>query len=145
MNKMSESKSLYASAAEVEAVVRNFEDCTTPAEEFKHHAHLTVALCYLSRLSMADATARMRESLFRFLDHYKEHGYNETITIFWLKAVRSFLDGQTEARNLTELANELAATYRDSRLIFDYYSKELLASKEAKHGWVEPDLHSLDF
>jgi hypothetical protein len=145
MTKTNESKSLYANAAEVEAVVRNFEACATPPEEFKHHAHLTVALWYLSRLSMTDATARMRESLFRFLDHHKEQGYNETITIFWLKVVRNFLDGQPETRNLTELANELAATYGDSRLIFDYYSKGLLASKEAKHRWVEPDVRSLDF
>jgi len=142
---MDESKSLYANAAEVESVVRNFEACTTPPEEFKHHAHLTVALWYLSRLSMTDATALMRESLFRFLDYHKEHGYNETITVFWLKVVRNFLDGQPETRNLTGLANEMAATYGDSRLIFDYYSKELLASKEAKHGWVEPDVRSLDF
>jgi hypothetical protein len=144
MTKGNESKSLYASAAEVESVVRNFEDCTTQPSDFKHHAHLTVALWYLSRLSMADATARMRESLFRFLNHYKEHGYNETITVFWLKVVRNFLDNQPEARDLAELSNELAATYRDSRLIFDYYSKELLASKEAKEGWIEPDMKPLD-
>ena len=145
---MNEQKSLYQSADEVESVVRNFEACTTLPSEFTHEAHLTVALWYLSRLSIQDATGRMRASLFRFLDHYKERGYNETITIFWLKLVQSFLAGTTKtsaSRSMTELANELTANYNNSRLIYDYYSKELLATDEAKDSWVEPDLRPLDF
>ena len=143
---MNEPKSLYQSAETVESVVRDFEACTTLPSEFTHQAHLTVALWYLSRLSMTDATERMRASLFRFLDHYKERGYNETITVFWLKLVQNFLaDTTTASRSMTELANELTATYNNSRLIFDYYSKELLASEEAKDNWVEPDLRPLDF
>lgn len=143
---MNEPKNLYQSADEVESVVRNFEAFTTLPSEFIHQAHLTVALWYLSRLSMTDATERMRDGLFRFLNHYGERGYNETITLFWLKVVRNFLAGTTKAsRSMTELANELTATYNNSRLIFDYYSKELLASEEAKDNWVEPNLRPLDF
>ena len=139
-------KSLYQSADEVESVVRDFEACTTLPSEFTHQAHLTVALWYLSRLSVTEAAERMREGLFRFLNHYGERGYNETITIFWLKVVQSFLAGTTSAsRSMTELANELTADYNNSRLIYDYYSKELLASEEAKDNWVEPDLRPLDF
>jgi hypothetical protein len=96
---------------------------------------------------MASATERMRAGLFRFLAHYKERGYNETITVFWLRVVRHFMEEASagEGRSMTEQANELTATYRDSRLIYDYYSKELLSTEEAKVGWVEPDLRSLDF
>lgn len=143
---MNEPENLYRNAYEVESVVRNFEACTTPPAEFTHEAHLTVALWYLSRLSLTDATERMRDGLFRFLNHYNERGYNETITVFWLKVVRNFLAGTTNSsRSITEIANELAATYNNSRLVFDYYSKELLASEEAKDKWVEPDLRPLDF
>lgn len=142
---MTKRKCLYGSAAEVEAVVRKFEACAISPSDFKHHAHLTVALWYLWRLSMTDATARMRESLFRFLKHHGAQGYNETITIFWLRVVRNFLDDQSPSHNLMEMANELTATYQDSRLIFDYYSKELLATQEARDGWIEPDLQPLDF
>ncbi len=143
---MNEPENLYRNADEVWVVVGNFEACTTLPAEFTHEAHLTVALWYLSRLSMMDATERMRDGLFRFLNHYNERGYNETITVFWLKLVQSFLAGKTNSsRSITEMANELAATYNNSRLIFDYYSKELLASEEAKDNWVEPDLRPLDF
>ena len=146
---MNEPKNLYQSADEIWAVVRNFEACTTLPAEFTHEAHLTVALWYLSRLSVTDATERMRDHLFRFLNHYGERGYNETITVFWLKAVRNFLASTTTtssaSRSMTEMANELTATYNNSRLIFDYYSKELLASEEASDNWVEPDLRPLDF
>jgi hypothetical protein len=116
---MNEQNNLYRSADEVESVVRDFEACTTLPSEFTHQAHLTVALWYLSRLSIQDATERMRKGLFRFLDHYKERGYNETITVFWLKLVHSFLAGTintSASRSLTELANELTANYNNSRL-----------------------------
>jgi len=143
---MNEPQNLYRNADEVESVVRNFEACTTLPAEFTHEAHLTFALLYLSRLSLTDATERMRDGLFRFLNHYNERGYNETITVFWLRLVQSFLAGTNNAsRPMTELANELAANYNNSRLVFDYYSKELLASEEAKDSWVEPDLRPLDF
>jgi hypothetical protein len=142
---MSQSKRIYESADEVEAVVRGFEACTTSPSEFSHQAHLTVALWYLTRLTTEEATARMRESLLRFINHHGEQGYNETITIFWLKVVGKFLDAAPTRSSLTELANELTGTYNNSRLIFDYYSKELLSSPEAKLYCAEPDLRPLDF
>jgi len=143
---MTDPKLIYHNADEVEAIVRGLEACTIGPAEFKHQAHLTVALWYLSRLSHAEASARMRESLFRFINHHGEQGYNETMTIFWLKLVGRFLDRVQPGRgSIAELANELALTYRDSRLIFDYYSRELISSPAAREGWVEPDLKPLDF
>ncbi|HEV2913608.1 MAG TPA: hypothetical protein VGX92_10035 [Pyrinomonadaceae bacterium] len=142
---MAESKSIYESASEVEAIVRGFEACSIPPSEFKHRAHLTVALWYLKRLPSAEATASMRASLFRFINHHGAQGYNETLTIFWLRLVRRFLDDAPPASSILELANLLTATYGDSRLVFDYYSRELLSSPEAKASWVEPDLKALDF
>jgi hypothetical protein len=142
---MTGSKNIYVNEDEVEAVVRGFEACTTPPTDFKHHSHLTVALWYLRRLGMKEATAHMRESLFRFINHHGAQGYNETITIFWLRLVGRFLDGRPPESSMLELANELTDAYKDSRLIFEYYSRELLSSPEAKARWVEPDLRPLDF
>jgi hypothetical protein len=142
---MTDAQNPYASADEVETVVRGFEACTTKPSEFTHGAHLTVALWYLSGLTLAEATERMRAGLLRFLNHYGEQGYNETITIFWLRLAQRFLDDAPRESPIHELANLLMATRNNSRLVYDYYSKELLSSTEAKAQWVEPDLRPLDF
>jgi hypothetical protein len=147
---MSGSNDFYGSDKEIEAIVHGFESCEMPDSDFGHRAHMMVALSYLhlSQLSVAEAAERMRIGLYRFLDYYgnDRQKYNETITLFWIKLVRAFLNrAGTTARPLAALANSLAASYPDSRLIYDYYSKELLSSNEARTSWVEPDLKPLDF
>ena len=133
----------------VEAVVRGFENCTTLDSEFDHLGHLIVALSYLhcSRLTVPEATKRMRGALYRFLDHHghDRQKYNETITLFWIRLVRGFLDRTDTSRQVCEIANEMTESYGRSRIIYDYYSKERLSSEEARDGWVEPDLKPLDF
>ncbi len=142
-------RKLYGSEEELEAVVRGFESCATPPAEFTHAAHLVVALCYLrgSRLAIAQAAARMRDGLYRYLDHngVDRQKYNETITLFWLKRVRGFLDRADTTRTTTDLANEMLELCGNATLVNDYYSKERLFSEEARAAWVEPDLKPIDF
>lgn len=138
---------LYRDDKDVEEVVRLFESCEFPPDEFNQRPHLTVALCYLLRSSDSDALERMRLNLARYI---KAHGitptlYHETITIFWLKRVRAFIERAGSGRTLAELANELLQECSDSRLVFLYFSKELIDSDSARRGWVEPDLSRLDF
>lgn len=144
---MSDGKRLYVSDAEVEEIVRRFESCEFPPDEFNHRPHLTVALCYLLRASDSEALRRLRLRLARYI---KAHGitptlYHETLTVFWLKRVRAFIERAEAGRTLAELANELLEECKDSRLVFDYFSKELIDSERARRGWVEPDLRPLDF
>ncbi|MGB9181558.1 MAG: hypothetical protein WCB68_20180, partial [Pyrinomonadaceae bacterium] len=125
---MNDAEVEYGDAGEVEEVVRKFESCEFADSEFTHDAHLTVALCYLSSLTVEEATERMRAGLFRFLDH---HGvdrkvYNETITVFWIRLVRSFLEQANPNRSLSDLAKELLETHGDSKIIFNHYSKEFV-------------------
>lgn len=146
---MTDPQNYYTSLDEIEAVVQGFENCTTPDSEFDHRAHLTVALSYLHLygLTISEATARMRAGLYRFLDHHghDRQKYNETITLFWIKLVRSFLDRTDASRPIADLANEMNDLYGKSQLIFNYYSKERLSSDEARKGWIEPDVKPLDF
>jgi hypothetical protein len=132
---------------EVEELLRRFESCELAPSQFKHREHLTVALCYLLRLSDGEALARMKQSLFRFVE---AHGinpslYNETLTVFWLKRVRAFVEAEGGHRALAELASALASECGDSRLVYEYFSKALVDSEAAKKGWVAPDLKPLDF
>lgn len=139
------SESSPGQAPEIEELVRQFEACTLPLASFNHHAHLTVTLFYLTELPLTEATERMRRQLHRLLAHYGAMGYNETITLFWLRLVDCFLKNSAAPRTRSEQRRELIANYGDSRLIYEYYSRQLLMSDEAKAAWTPPDVKELDF
>lgn len=133
----------FACEAEIEWLVRGFESCAVAS--FDHGSHLVVALWYLARLPEHEASKRVRAGLRQFAAHHDSNIYNETVTLFWLKLVWGFLSRAATGRPLHETANRLLATYSDPRLVFDYYSREIIASVGAKTTWVEPDLKPLDF
>ena len=139
----------FGTADEILALVRRFEDCTLPREEWTHAAHLTVALWHLLQFDWPEAVARVRARIKRYNAAHGIHptptgGYHETLTIFWLRVVRTYLEAErNEARALVHLANELAATH-DKGLPLSHYTRERLFSPEARAGWVEPDLKPLD-
>ena len=137
----------YRDDEEALEVVRRFESCELPPADFNHREHLLVALCYLLRMGDADALSHIRARIGRYA---AAHGvnpslYHETITVFWLKRVRAYLERADAGRGLAEMTNALAAECGSSRLVFDYYSKELIDSEAARREWVEPDLRPLDF
>ena len=135
----------FRTTGEILALVRRFEDRTLPREEWTHAAHLTVALWHLLEFDWPEATARVRRGIRRYnaahgIPTTPTGGYHETLTLFWLRVVRSFLEAErNEARALVSLANELAAA-ADSRLPLRHYTRERLFSPEARASWVEPDL-----
>ncbi len=47
----------FRTADEILALVRRFEDCTLPREEWTHAAHLTVALWHLLQFDWPEACA----------------------------------------------------------------------------------------
>jgi len=137
----------YTSDEEVLGVVRRFESCELPPADFNHREHLLVALCYLLRAGDAEALARLRAGIGLYV---AAHGinpglYHETITAFWMRRVRAYLTRVGAGRGLADLINGLAAESGSSRLIFDYFSRELIDSERARREWVEPDLKPLDF
>ena len=141
-------KVAFRTTEEILALVRRFEDCTLPREGWTHAAHLTVALWHLLQFDWPEASARVRAGIKRYnaahgIRATPTGGYHETLTLFWLRAVRAFLEAErNEARALVHLANELAATY-DKSLPLSYYTRERLFSPEARARWVEPDLKPL--
>ena len=138
----------FRTTEEILALVRRFEDCTLPREEWTHAAHLTVALWHLLQFDWPEAVARVRRGIKRYNAAHgilttPTGGYHETITVFWLRRVRAFLEGgRNEGRSLVSLANDLAATH-DKGLPFSYYTRARLFSPEARAAWVEPDLKAI--
>ncbi|HSD47963.1 MAG TPA: hypothetical protein VLB87_15150 [Pyrinomonadaceae bacterium] len=104
---------LYDTEEEIEAVVRGFETCTTPGDDFHHREHLVVAVCYLQTLSREQAVDRMRSGLLRFLEHHGEDTkkYSEEVTVFWIDAVASHLGGMESGTPLVEKCNQIISNF----------------------------------
>jgi hypothetical protein len=72
-------------------------------------------------------------------------GYHETITAFYVWAIRKFVSEAAPGSSLLALANDLLASrYAAGSFPFGYYSRDRLLSVTARRGWVDPDLASLD-
>ena len=105
--------SLYESETEIEQVVRGFETCATAAADFHHHEHLTVAVWYLQTLSPAEAVARMRAALLRFVDLHgvDRKKYSEEITVFWIETVARALAGMGSETQLVDKCNQIISQF----------------------------------
>jgi hypothetical protein len=139
----------YRTSAEVLRLVREFESCTLPRAEWTHHAHLVVALWYLVRHTEAEATKLTRDGIKRYnkacgVETTKTSGYHETITVFYIRAIRKFLSTANRDCTLAALANSLINICGDKNLPLEYYSRERLMSWEARTAWLEPDLKAFE-
>jgi hypothetical protein len=139
----------FASTDEVRALVAELEACTLSREAFTHTAHLTVALWYLAWYGPDEATDRVREAILRFNAAHGNvsrpgGGYHETITRFYMWAVRRHLRSAPLEGSLADLANDVAAALADRSLPLRYWSRDRLMSDAARTSWVEPDRRALD-
>ena len=135
----------YTTDAEIEDVVKRFEECAYSPEDFVHAKHLTVAACYFVRLEPQAAREKMRSGLRKFIAHHGKNGYHVTITEFWLQLVeRSVLQRKDHHRELTSIVNEIVKRLRDKNLIYEYFGRDRINSANAKAAWIEPDIKSMN-
>lgn len=141
----------YQTEADIKSLITAFENCTLPRSEWNHTAHLTVALWYLNRYDEQEAINCVRQGIQRYnaamgIKTTLDGGYHETLTLFWIRMVSHYLSVTKEKSSILETATEAAQlnaifrTYSDKYLPFQYYSRDLLMSWEARTNWVEPDL-----
>ena len=112
----------YESEAEIERVVRGFEECETGADDFRHPDHLVVAVWYLHAMDREAALDRMRLGLLRFLQHHEvDTGkYSEEITVFWIDKIDEKLKELGSGVSVVDKCNAILAadfTDRKGRLI----------------------------
>jgi hypothetical protein len=139
----------YCTDGEIERLAAAFEACTLPKPKWTHQAHLTVALVYCLRYSADEALSLIRQRIKRYNEavggqNSATSGYHETITVFYMWAVRQFIESASPEASLVELANALiGGKYAAKSFPFEYYSRDLLLSSQARAVWVEPDLKAL--
>jgi hypothetical protein len=133
----------YRTKEEIEDVVRRFETCSYTPEEFVHAHHLTVVAWCFATMESEAAREKMRAGLRRFISHHGKNGYHVTITEFWLERVGKLVAEVREGEDgLVPLVNSVVERFRDKNLIYEFYSRERIASTEAKAARIEPDIKS---
>lgn len=131
-------------------LVQSFENRTLPKADWTHEAHLSVALWYLKNYNQATALCKLRAGIITYntsvgTKNTASMGYHETLTLFWVKALTSFLQKYGEGKNVAECRQLLLSSpYADKKLPLRFYSKAKLMSVEARGAWVEPDLQLLN-
>jgi len=122
-------------------LVDRLERCLLAKDEFHHRDHLTVGVVYLYASDLGTALDRMRTNLKRFAAHHGLTGlYHETLTRFWLLQVDQRVD---RSLCLSASVRKVREQLNDKNLVFGYYSREQIESKEAREKWIEPDLKPL--
>ena len=136
----------YRAEEEIEDVVRRFENYSYTPEEFVHARHLTVAAWCFATMESEAAREKMRAGLRRFIAHHGKNGYHVTITEFWLERVGKLVAELREGKEgLVPLVNSVVERCSDKNLIYQFYSRERIASAEAKAKRIEPDIKSMNW
>jgi hypothetical protein len=136
----------YRSSEEIAQLVGAFEAGTLAPQQFNHHAHMTVALWYLSQMSFAEAMATMRINVQQFAArHHQSQLYHETITGFWMRLLHHILDTAAPTESFAEIVDRAITTMGTMEFFFQHYSQGRAFSMEARQHWVDPDLLSLPF
>lgn len=140
---------LFPDGASIRHLGEGLLACRLRREEWTHEAHLAAA-CWLvaerpdilPERDLPDLIRRFNESVGGV--NSDKEGYHETITQCFIRAVRTYLAGVDPALPLVEKVNGLLRSQqgrRDWPLCF--YDPATLFSREARLGWVEPDLAAL--
>ncbi|MCC6727178.1 MAG: hypothetical protein IT258_21925 [Saprospiraceae bacterium] len=137
--------------ADAERLIAGFNACTLPKEEWTHEAHLIGGLWMLSQFG-DKALDEMRTRIKRFNESVggvndDQNGYHETLTVFWLWALREmFADDDGKLYWNQDAVDDIIfdETLADRNLWAEFYSKERMMSVEARRQYVAPDLKPMD-
>ena len=120
-----------------------FENVTLSYAQWTHEAHVRMAFLYLRREDFENALPWVRERIGCYnRARGNPNGYNETITVAFLRVVADRL-AQHEIAPDFETFKATHPELLDSRLLMRHYSKPVLLAEDAKARFVEPDREPL--
>lgn len=130
-----------------EDFLRCFQDRSLPLEQWNHRAHLKVAYLLLLGNSFEEALEKIRSGIRAFnaahgIQDTPTGGYHETMTCTWLQLVFTTLRQFGPAEDADIFFNT-QSQLSGKRVPLLFYSRDLIMSAEAKHGFVPPDLAPL--
>ncbi len=134
-------ESVLPLTADEQAFIEAFEDCTLPADRFRHRDHVRLGWLYFRLYPVPAALARYVEGLKRFAAANGQPGlYHETITYAFLFLINERMERQGRdvswdvfaARNADLTSSGLA-------FLNNYYRPETLSSDLARKVFLLPE------
>ena len=126
-----------------DAFLTEFSEGRFPRDKWNHAAHLSMAASIVAR---GGGIGEVRAAIFAYNDTQgivstADSGYHETVTQFWCDRLSELLQGLGRGATGYDLARAAAAGLAHRRGIFKaYYSFDLIQSREARVGYVPPDV-----
>lgn len=145
------SKIWFSSDDEIAHIASGVADRSLPKSAWTHAAHFAAALVLLRERGQAAASRDMPGLIRAYneatgVPNTDTDGYHETITQASIRAAAAVLAGFPADSPLHEVLNALmAGPFGPSKWPLAYWSGEALFSREARHGWIEPDRQRLTF
>ena len=120
-----------------------FEDGTWPIANWKHGHHLVMATCYVFAHGRGEALARARVNIRKYNEaqggkNTEDSGYHETLTVFWIDVVTRAIPSEKSRVEAVRSVVSALAPQRD--LWREYYSFDVVKSREARAVYIPPDL-----
>ena len=127
--------------------LRAFENCTLPADEWNHRAHVRVAYLYALQHRFDVALEAMRVSLKTYnksqsVPEAIDRGYHETITRAFMIVISAACQQGPRCASSDDFC-EQHTELLDKRALLQYYSRDRIMSWEAKRDFISPDLAAL--
>jgi hypothetical protein len=132
-------------------LLRQFENCTLPFEQWTHRCHVKVAYLYLSRYPLDEAMARVKAGIRKYnaANHVPEdgpaQGYNETTThaLMHLIAAVRLAYGKTFPVDSADGFYDKHPQLATKHILRFFYSPERRMNPRTKTEFLEPDLTAL--
>lgn len=131
-------------------LLRAFEDCSLPFDQWTHRCHVKVAFLYLSEHGFDQAVAKMRLGIQAYnaahgVPDGPTSGFNETTTVAFLHLVHAMMveyAGTFPAADADSFCDQHPQLLSKHVLRF-FYSPERRLHPDAKYMFVKPDLAPL--
>ncbi|WP_336517671.1 hypothetical protein [Pollutibacter soli] len=122
-----------------------FRNKTLPKERWTHEMHVIAAFRFCYEFEEEKGLIEIREAIRNYniavgTVNTAHSGYHETITVFWMKLIRAWQYYCSRKEIASDVNRFLASPLSAKDLMFDFYSRGLLFSVQARTYFVKPDV-----
>lgn len=133
------------SKSEISQLLVGFIDQKLTKEQWTHEAHLIVACHYCSQYDFHEALIYLRSGIIALnvsmgVENTAEEGYHETLTVFWIWIISSYIHAHKDEDLPTIVNGFLKSPLASKELPLEFYSEDALFQLRARARFVEPDI-----